>query len=320
MKILRPAHIPWALFVLLATATATVLYVANFSPQRVPANLRFFGETPPGSATIGGQPLGLVLGTIAFAIFIFASLLGMRKRLPRLFPGHVQTWLRAHIWLTLLTVPLILLHGGFRLGSPMTTVLMGLYTLVMLSGIYGLVLQQKMPAWMKEQLPAELVYEQIPNLRAQLCASAQRLERTLRAERAQAAGALAAPASSKPAREMTTAAVIHHEVADPASEERMLRFIERDLLPYLEARRGDKMMLGRARESGETFRYLELQVAEPYRGRVQEMRAWCDERRQLDVQTRLHHWMHGWLFVHAPLSFLLLLLTAWHAFVTLFRF
>ena len=31
-------------------------------------------------------------------------------------------------------------------------------------------------------------------------------------------------------------------------------------------------------------------------------------------------WLHGWLFVHVPLSFLLLLMTVWHAFVTLFRY
>ena len=34
-------------------------------------------------------------------------------------------------------------------------------------------------------------------------------------------------------------------------------------------------------------------------------------------QARLHHWLHDWLLVHVPLSFLLLLLTVWHALVTL---
>jgi hypothetical protein len=61
-------------------------------------------------------------------------------------------------------------------------------------------------------------------------------------------------------------------------------------------------------------------VAEAYRSRVEEIQAWCDERRMLDLQTKLHHWLHGWLFVHVPISFLLLMLTAWHAFVTLFYY
>src|SRR4051812_39087291 len=108
MRITRAAHIPWALFLFIATAAAALLYTANLHPRRVPPGLRFFGEMPPAHATIGGTPLGLIFGSISLAIFVFAALLGLRKRL-RFFPvGHVQRWLRAHIWLTLLTVPLIL--------------------------------------------------------------------------------------------------------------------------------------------------------------------------------------------------------------------
>ena len=43
-------------------------------------------------------------------------------------------------------------------------------------------------------------------------------------------------------------------------------------------------------------------------------------RRMLDMQTRLHHWLHAWLFIHVPFSFLLLMLTFWHAYVTLFYY
>ena len=45
-----------------------------------------------------------------------------------------QTWLRAHIWLTILTLPLVFMHAAFRFGSLMTSGLMWLYLLVMLSG------------------------------------------------------------------------------------------------------------------------------------------------------------------------------------------
>ena len=106
MRIDRAAHLPWAIFVAVATALASLFYAAKFHPQSVPAGFRFFGETPPEHATIGGTPLGLVLGTIALAIFIFAALLGVRKKLPFLPVGNVQRWLRGHIWLTLLTIPL----------------------------------------------------------------------------------------------------------------------------------------------------------------------------------------------------------------------
>ena len=68
------------------------------------------------------------------------------------------------------------------------------------------------------------------------------------------------------------------------------------------------------------FRFVKLRVTEAYRLRVEEIQAWCDERRMLDLQVKLQHWLHGWLFIHAPVSFLLLMLTTWHAFVTLFYY
>ena len=357
MRINRAAHIPWAIFVLGAGAAASLFYVANFHPQRVPVGFRFFGESPPAHATIGGTPLGLIFGAVSLAIFVFAALLGVRKKLQLWRIGHVQHWLRAHIWLTLLTVPLILLHSGFQLGGPMTTLLMALYGIVMLSGILGLVLQHKMPTLMKERLPAEIVYEQIPNFRAQLCAAAERLLRSYKHEPTRttsdsllssatptALSAATLPdvsehavlktpsAAEKPMGGATVtgaaiapAAIVESDsagnsVADPTSEAALAEFIERQLLPYLEARRGEKFRLGHAGHAEETFRYLKLRVAAPYRLRVEEMQGWCDERRLLDVQTRMQHWLHGWLFIHVPLSFLLLLLTAWHAFVTLFKY
>ena len=361
MRINRAAHIPWVIFVLLATGAASLLYVANFHPQRVPSQFRYFGETPPDHATIGGTPLGLIFGTVSLAIFIFAALLGIRKKLPPpLRIGHVQRWLRAHIWLTLLTIPLILLHSGFHLGGPMTTLLMGLYAVVMVSGIYGLILQHKLPTWMKEELPAEIIYEQIPNIRAQLYAAAERLRKAYTRESESRTARKSPPAAAPTALATATlpdvsehavfktpsavekpmggatirgtpvapAAITRSEAAepeqeianDPESEATLALFIERQLLPYLSARRGEKFRLGNPRFAEETCRHLKLRVAGSYRARVEEMQGWCDERRLLDAQTRMQHWLHGWLLVHVPLSFLLLLLTGWHAFVTLFKY
>ena len=107
---------------------------------------------------------------------------------------------------------------------------------------------------------------------------------------------------------------------DAASEAVLIEFIERQILPYLNAHRGDRMRLNNPRFSDDTFRFVKLRVTEGYRARVEEIQGWCDERRMLDVQVRLHHWLHGWLFIHVPFSFLLLMLTIWHACVTLFYY
>ena len=35
----------------------------------------------------------------------------------------------------------------------------------------------------------------------------------------------------------------------------------------------------------------------------------------MDIQTRLQHWLHGWLLIHVPVSMLLIVVTLWHAIV-----
>src|SRR5438477_6882798 len=178
MRITNWKHFPWFLFVSVATMAAFILYLGNFHPNRLPPGIHLppsLIQTPTEHHTAGGTPLGLAFGAISLGIFIFAALLNLRKKVPLWRIGTVQRWLRAHIWLTFLTAPLILLHSGFRLGGPMTTLLIALYALVMVSGIYGLVLQHIMPRLMKERLPAETVFEQIPHIRAQLCAAAEKM-------------------------------------------------------------------------------------------------------------------------------------------------
>ena len=485
MRITNWKHFPWFVFVCLATVAACLLYVGNFHPQRMPAGIRLppsLIQTPTEHHTVGGTPLGLAFGAISLGIFVFAALLSLRKKIPLWRVGTVQRWLRAHIWLTFLTIPLVILHSGFRLGGPMTMLLMGLYALVMVSGIYGLVLQHLMPRLMKERLPAETVFEQIPHIRAQLCVAAEKMrdsfkpappappkkpdagapapspakavtagsavmastkgelstpvaraksatgstvtaepvmvaaatttaapvakavEGSLEPTIPSAANAAASPAPAKPETIGTPTARVQSEppgapvprasvpagdesapdppavpasvpapamqerpattspapkpaepaapkstapVAakpatppaakptaakpaaapakpvpppDPASEAALVEFIERQILPYLQARRGERFRLGNARFSDDTFRFVKLRVAETYRSRVEEIQGWCDERRMLDLQTRLHHWLHGWLFIHVPFSFLLLMLTIWHAYVTLFYY
>src|SRR5437016_725274 len=443
MRIVNRAHLPWFIFVVAATFFATWLYIGNFTPQTLPSGLRLpdsLLQKPSEHHRAGGTPLGLIFGTIALSIFVFAALLGVRKKIVLWRIGTVQRWLRAHIWLTLLTIPLVILHSGFRLGGPMTTLIIILYLVVMVSGIYGLILQHYLPTVMMERLPAESVYEQIPHIRAQLVAAAAKMRDSFKptpptkpdagapapsAEKVITAGSapmastaadlstptaraksvvgstitaetIAAPEKNpeekvppprspetKPPETMGTptarvpegapvpagtekitgvappavepksvtpptpiaasapapgegpppatgaqpiarpaAAVAAKTLAptDADSESALLDFLDRQIIPYLSARRGDRMRLGKPRFSEDTFRFVKLRVTEAYRDRVEEMQGWCDERRMLDLQIKLHHWLHAWLFVHAPISFLLLMLVFWHAFVTLFKY
>ena len=109
-------------------------------------------------------------------------------------------------------------------------------------------------------------------------------------------------------------------VADPESEAALVTFLEDKVMPYLDDRLTSRSQLWDRHYSEDAFRFMTLSVAQPYRPRVEEIQGWCDERRMLDLQLRLHHWLHRWLFIHVPFSFLLVLLTAWHAVITLFYY
>src|SRR5204863_8864865 len=131
----------------------------EFHPKRLPFQHRepagLHRDVRESGRSRAGTRLGLIYGGVAAAIFVFAALLGLRRKRTTLKVGRLQTWLRGHIWLTLLTVPLVLLHCGFSSGSPMTQWFLALYAVVMLSGFYGLALQHFLPRVMKEQVPLE---------------------------------------------------------------------------------------------------------------------------------------------------------------------
>jgi Ca2+/Na+ antiporter len=340
MRIFNRAHVPWFLFVVAATLAAAWIYAGNFAPARLPETFRLpaaLVQSPAGNRHPGSTPVGIVLGSIAFAIFIFAGLLGVRKKLLRLRIGTVQSWMRAHIWLTLLTIPLVVLHSGFLLGGPMTILLLVLYAIVMVSGIYGLILQHRIPRLMQERVPTETIYQQIPHVRRKLCDAAEELRESFDAPGTNRVLAAAAARTSdvlglsrdpeygsvNPIANVVSTAVSVEQVGpapDRESEEALIGFLDQQVLPYLRSGRGRNLGLGKTQFSDDAFRFVKLHVALPYRSLVEEIQSWCDERRMLDLQIKLHHWLHGWLFVHVPLSFLLLILTGWHAFVTLFYY
>ena len=83
MRIINAKHLPWFIFVCLATIGACILYVGNFHPAWLPSWIRLppsLIQTPTEHHTVGGTPLGLAFGAISLGIFVFAALLSLRKK------------------------------------------------------------------------------------------------------------------------------------------------------------------------------------------------------------------------------------------------
>ena len=144
-------HRKWFVGSLIGLAVATAVYVL------------YSARSPQGPR--GGSALGLTFGIIGFSFMLFAGLLGLRKKVPIWRVGRAQSWMRGHLWLGFLSFPLILFHGGFHFGGPLTRVLMWLFIFVFASGILGAALQHFIPRIHTAQLPMETIYEQIDRVR-----------------------------------------------------------------------------------------------------------------------------------------------------------
>ncbi len=309
----------WVVGIAVAAAAAIVAYGLEW---------RHLGHLPGGSSRVG-----LVCGIVGGLIILFELLLWPRRRVRSWRLGSAQSWVRAHVWLGLLAVPLVLLHARLLfIGGLLNQALMVVFFLVIASGIWGLVLQQSIPRALLEQVPAETIYDQIDHVARQQCRDAWRLvDASCEADGHDGAhhgdGAVADDDLLGDGEEADHAVItgfrsmtgIQGRVVEtlavhaviPGTREIRRRFVA-EIRPYLLAggRSGSALVVpsGAARFFS-ALREASPAEAAPLIGRLEQA---CDCRRQFDLQARLHRWLHGWILVHLPLSVLLGVLLAVH--------
>src|ERR1700720_3730606 len=127
-------HKPWMVATIILLVLGAIAYV-------------WYATSAPGGPS-GGSAMGLTFGIAGYALMLYAGLLGARKKKPIWRIGRTQTWMRGHLWLGLLSLPLILFHGGFPFRGPLTAVLMWLFFIVIGSGILGALVQHYVPSLM----------------------------------------------------------------------------------------------------------------------------------------------------------------------------
>jgi hypothetical protein len=261
---------------------------------------------PASGGSVGGTALGLTFGSLGFAFMIFAALLGARKKVPVWRVGRAQTWMRGHLWLGLLSFPLILLHSGFRYGHGLTAVLMTLLIIVVASGVFGAVLQHYMPHVMTREITMETIYEEIGHVRAQLLEEAEEMVKQATTEKTKAAAAGAAESTD------TAPVAVIEDQNTP-----LRTFFVQDLKPFLENPGARGHALANEAQSRSAFVQLRTLVPPALHATLDDLENICEEERQLTLQSQMHVWLHGWLLLHIPLSLALILLGAVHAMMAL---
>jgi len=289
-------HRPWARFTLAALIVCIVVYV--------PYGL--LSKKPPS----GGSAIGLTYGIVGFAMMIFAGLLSVRKKFPVMRIGRAKAWMRGHIWLGFLSYPIIILHSAFGLGGTLTTTLMILFTIVFISGIVGAVLQHYLPIKMTREVPMETIYDQIDSVVSQLCQEADDIMVQL------------VPAMEAiPAAEVVGSRTLPLYAAAREVESKDLQPIRtlyaEKVQPYLLKPANFTHELADPEIASAIFEQIRKMSPTVIDEFVNDLENICTEKRQLDRQARLHHWLHTWLFIHLPISWAILVLGAVHAVIAL---
>lgn len=308
----------WILIVCLATAAAIGFYI-----REAAASVEL-----PG----GGTKIGLLYGLLGLLIIVFELLLWVRKKYLRTWRilGSAQSWMRWHIWLGILCVPIVVMHTGFTLGGPLTTMLMVMFTLVITSGVYGVIAQQIIPRILLDEVPAETIHSQIPHVSERhawdaedmilaLCGpDPQNRSKFVFPNRRKAAGGGAVVTKMRRVGAVRGVVLESRRAVGVLKDGRLLRDTFYDVIvEYLLKGRKSGSRLADKTYAARFFGDLQA-VSEPEaRNAIESLDDLCQQRRQFDLQSTWFFRLHSWLWVHLPLSAALAVLLGVHIYVAL---
>lgn len=296
-----PEHRRWIVVVVVMTIVAA----AGYGVEAVR-----LGRLPGGSS-VSGFGYGVVGGLI----IVFEMLLWPRKALRRFRLGRTKHWMAAHVWLGLLSLPLIVLHSGFHFsGGALALVLLVLFVSVIASGVWGLLAQQVLPEAMLHEVPAETIHAQIDTAIARLRGEAERLTRLVCGDPVEDDDA-AVPATVTGRGDSLIVGAVRSVgkvqgfvaetrariVAVPGSD--ALRTAFRGWIgPFLEVEYRADSPLAAPQRAGAMFRELKARLPESAHYAADLLADLCDQRRQLARQRVLQARLNGWILFHLPLS------------------
>ncbi len=321
-------HLPWIGFIAAISAAAVYWYVAiltGTSWERRPAGSSF---------------ALLLFGIAGGGICLFEFLLWPRKHWRVLRLGPTKLWMRAHIWLGLLAVPLLILHSGFYFRNVEANLLILLFLVVIASGVYGLYVQQVIPRQLLDEVPAETIYSQIPHISNLLLEEGNRLvmatcgvavagedkppQEVIEAREEEALLADAAANTHYVVGAVRTVGNIQGKVLESRSavapvpnSEKLREFFNDVAAAYLKDGSKSGSQLAEEGQARVLFNDLRLALDTPAHNAVSALENLCDQRRQFDLQAKLHRRLHNWLWVHLPLSLALIVLMFVHIFQTM---
>ncbi len=212
------------------------------------------------------------------------TLYNIRKKFPFLPLLDVSSWLQVHIYTGWLVIALFLLHTSFRLpDGTLEIILWLLFAIVAGSGLVGLILSRTLPNRIRRH-DESIIFERIPIVRARLEAEVEELAM----------------------RSVTE-----------TSSNTIAQYYGNQLQPYFAGPRNFFAHLvgsNRARvDMSRKIKSLERYLNKEGKEILDEIEWRVMAKNDLDHQYALQRLLKGWLFVHIPLTYSLVLIAVVHA-------
>lgn len=130
----------------------------------------------------GGSWYGYTLGTIGVLLILWLTMLGIRKRAMTRGRWSLKAWTSAHVYLGLSLIVIATLHTGFQFGWNVHTLAYALMMVVILSGIWGVSAYATIPSSLSDNRQSMTEGQMLESIRAvdrQLHDAAQPLDAQL---------------------------------------------------------------------------------------------------------------------------------------------
>lgn len=228
-----------------------------------------------------GNAWGLTYGTTAAVLMLGAALYGVRRRTMRWGIGIAQTWLQFHLYGGALFFLLLLMHTGFKIPSGVITWWLWFLSIwITLTGFLGVWLHKWLPKLLSSGLSIEVLYDRIPEL--------------VREIQAKTEGLIAS--CDEPIREF------YQNHLAPA-----LAGPQFNMIYYLDISGGINAQARR-------FDHLKKIVVGEQKKKVGELEQFYKTKLEIDAHYTLQKALRTWLFLHVPVSILVVLLLVLHVY------
>ena len=238
---------------------------------------------------VPGAPGGAAAWTTAYGIAATVLLLAAlaysaRRRAPRRGPAALWRWVQLHVYGGTLFLLLLLMHTGG--GQPAGVLGWGLWVAslwVVTTGLIGVFIQKWAPAVLTSGLTTEVHYDRIPDLVGAVRDRVQRL----------------VAVSGEPVRSFHDT---HLAAALSAPHTRLVYFVD---------------ITGGIHSRMRYFDHLRRSLTADDAGRVDQIRTLVRAKLEMDAHYTVQKALRWWIYAHAPVAIVLVVLVLFHVFAVL---